>query len=181
MEMFKRIVLVILFAGWTSLAPSKAQPAQATPPALPPPDVQNASYGPHERNVLDLWKARSAEPAPLVLFIHGGGFRQGDKKGLNPNSLKAYLDAGFSVAAINYRLTDHRTRTGGLPGLRARAPVSQAPRERVEPRSQPRGLDRRLGGRRYVDVARLPRRPGATQELRPGRPAVDADDLRRRG
>jgi acetyl esterase len=105
MEMFKRIVVVILFAGWTSLAPSKAQPAQATPPALPPPDVQNASYGPHERNVLDLWKARSAEPAPLVLFIHGGGFRQGDKKGLNPNSLKAYLDAGFSVAAINYRLT----------------------------------------------------------------------------
>jgi acetyl esterase len=105
MEILKRIALVLLFAGWVSMAPSKAQQAQATRPALPPPDVQNASYGPHERNVLDLWKAHSAQPTPLVLFIHGGGFRNGDKTNLDPKILKAYLDAGFSVAAINYRFT----------------------------------------------------------------------------
>lgn len=72
----------------------------------PRPDYENVQYGPHERNVLDLWQAKSAEPTPLVLYIHGGGFRGGDKGSLRADRLKAYLEAGFSVAAINYRLTD---------------------------------------------------------------------------
>lgn len=70
------------------------------------PDVADLSYGPHERNVLDFWKAKSEQPAPLVLYIHGGGFRAGDKKSLNAARLKEYLDAGFAVAAVNYRFTN---------------------------------------------------------------------------
>jgi len=75
----------------------------ASQDALPPPDVVNAAYGPHERNVLDLWKAKSAGPAPLVIFIHGGGFTKGDKSGLSPVLLQECLRRGISVAAINYR------------------------------------------------------------------------------
>jgi acetyl esterase/lipase len=71
----------------------------------PKPDVQNAEYGPHERNVLDLWKAKTEQPAPLVVFIHGGGFRAGSKEQLNADLLDRCLKAGISVAAINYRLT----------------------------------------------------------------------------
>lgn len=63
-------------------------------------------YGPHQRNVIDLYLATSDQPTPLVLYIHGGGFRGGDKRSLNPGQGQAYLDAGYSVAAINYRLTD---------------------------------------------------------------------------
>jgi len=29
--------------------------------------------------VLDFWKARSDEPTPLVIYIHGGGFTTGSK------------------------------------------------------------------------------------------------------
>src|SRR5688572_13206651 len=72
----------------------------------PLPDEANVKYGPHERNVLDLWLAKSATPTPLVLYIHGGGFRGGDKASLAPDRLRACLEAGYSVAAINYRLTD---------------------------------------------------------------------------
>ena len=72
-----------------------------------PPDLANVSYGPHERNVLDLWKAPSQRPTPLVIFIHGGGFRGGDKNNLNPGLLDLCLGAGMSVAAINYRLSQH--------------------------------------------------------------------------
>lgn len=72
----------------------------------PAPDFADVKYGPHERNVLDFWKARAAAPAPLVLYIHGGGFRQGDKRSLSAARLKEYLDSGFAAAAINYRLTD---------------------------------------------------------------------------
>lgn len=71
----------------------------------PAPDVRDAKYGPHERNVLDLWKAKSEKPTPLVVFIHGGGFRAGDKSNLAAGLLARCLDAGISVAAINYRLS----------------------------------------------------------------------------
>ena len=74
--------------------------------ARPVPTHADVRYGPHERNVLDLYLAESREPTPLVLYIHGGGFRGGDKRSLGADALKSYLDAGFSVAAINYRLTD---------------------------------------------------------------------------
>ncbi len=74
-------------------------------PARPKPDAADVKYGPHERNAFDLWKAKSEGPAPLVLYIHGGGFQGGDKKSLAPARLKGFLDAGFAVAAINYRLT----------------------------------------------------------------------------
>jgi acetyl esterase len=79
---------------------AKQQPARLAPTHA---DVR---YGPHERNVLDLYLAESDEPTPLVLYIHGGGFRGGDKRSLSPGEARAYLHAGWSVAAINYRLTD---------------------------------------------------------------------------
>src|SRR5438105_3822340 len=67
------------------------------------PDLANVSYGPHERNVLDLWKARSGRPTPLVIHIHGGGFTAGDKAQVSPALLDACLNQGISVASINYR------------------------------------------------------------------------------
>jgi len=64
----------------------------------------NIKYGDHERNTFDLWVADSSEPAPLVVFIHGGGFRRGDKALLYDSKVLAeLLEAGFSVAGINYR------------------------------------------------------------------------------
>ncbi|MBI3911476.1 MAG: alpha/beta hydrolase [Armatimonadetes bacterium] len=80
-------------------------PVRAQGQALPQPDLQNVQYGPHERNLLDLWKAKSDQPTPLVVFIHGGGFRSGDKSDLAPSLLRRCLAAGISVAAINYRLS----------------------------------------------------------------------------
>jgi acetyl esterase len=79
------------------------QSALAQKAHRPQPDVVNAAYGPHERNVLDLWKAKSNRPAPLVIFIHGGGFSKGDKSGVSPDFVQECLRRGISVAAINYR------------------------------------------------------------------------------
>lgn len=71
------------------------------------PDVKDEKYGPHERNVIDLWKAKSDTPTPLVVFIHGGGFRAGSKEQVNASFIKRCLESGVSVAAINYRLSQH--------------------------------------------------------------------------
>lgn len=67
------------------------------------PTFENVSYGPHERNVLDFWKAESDKPTPVVVYIHGGGFRGGDKKGANQANIAKCLANGVSFAAINYR------------------------------------------------------------------------------
>jgi acetyl esterase/lipase len=80
--------------------------AQPPRPELPEPDFANARYGPHERNVLDLWQAASDKPTPLVIYIHGGGFRNGSKETVGAGAIEQFRRAGISVAAINYRLTD---------------------------------------------------------------------------
>jgi arylformamidase len=70
---------------------------------LPEPTHANVSYGPHERNVFDLWLARSDTPTPLLVHIHGGGWINGDKGSVNAATLKFMLEHGVSVASVNYR------------------------------------------------------------------------------
>jgi acetyl esterase len=68
------------------------------------PTHANVSYGPHERNVMDLWLAKSEKATPVIVFIHGGGFRNGSKDGYGKSYLiKEALERGVSCAAINYR------------------------------------------------------------------------------
>lgn len=87
-------------------ARARGPDARRRRPPLPAPDVANVAYGPHERNVFDLWRAKSDRPTPLVVYYHGGGFRGGDKRTINPSLLKQLLDGGVSVAAANYRLSN---------------------------------------------------------------------------
>lgn len=73
----------------------------------PEPTHANFRYGPHERNVFDFWQAKSTKPTPVVVFIHGGGFRGGSKDGIKAEVVRELLDAGISVAAFNYRFVEH--------------------------------------------------------------------------
>lgn len=73
----------------------------------PPPTKADVSYGDHERNVLDFWKAESDKPTPLFIWIHGGGFRGGDKRSFPGDLRSQLLKAGISCAAIHYRLSGH--------------------------------------------------------------------------
>lgn len=71
----------------------------------PKPTFADVAYGPHERNVYDIWLAKGDKPAPLVIFFHPGGWRIGDKKQISTDLLVKLLDAGISVASVNYRYT----------------------------------------------------------------------------
>lgn len=65
---------------------------------------RDIAYGPLERNRLNLWLAPSDTPTPLAIYIHGGGFRQGDKSNIYlDNNIGPLLKQGVSVASINYR------------------------------------------------------------------------------
>lgn len=100
------IVLLVSLLGVCEAAVGQQQKGKEKQPSPLKPTHADIKYGPHERNVLDLYLPESGKPTPLVLYIHGGGFRAGDKRSLNPLEGKSYLDAGFAVAAINYRFTD---------------------------------------------------------------------------
>ena len=70
----------------------------------PTPTRPDIAYGEHERNRIDLYLAKSETPTPLVVHIHGGGFTGGDKSKARASLITHCLEAGISVAAINYRL-----------------------------------------------------------------------------
>lgn len=82
----------------------------------------NVPYGKHPRQVLDFYPAKSDQPTPVVLYIHGGGWRGGDKK-INP---KPYNDKGISVVAINYRYVQNGVQDKVSPPVKA--PLGDAAR-----------------------------------------------------
>jgi len=101
----RRAFLVLALSLTAGLLQASAQqPAKPATLTLPPTNA-NVHYGPHERNVLDFWKADTKEPAPLVIFIHGGGFLAGDKSNVNVSAIESFLRSGISFASISYRYT----------------------------------------------------------------------------
>ena len=77
--------------------------------------VPEVRYGEaYPNSYLDLYETpvRSSGPAPLFLYCHGGGFTWGDKAEGDPNAgenqslayFLPFLEAGFSVASVNYAL-----------------------------------------------------------------------------
>jgi acetyl esterase/lipase len=102
-------VLRALFAAAVLLpaAAGGAQEERKRDGGKPNPDAVDVSYGPHERNVLDFWRAKGEGPRPVAVWIHGGGFRGGDKSSLPAPLLAGCLKEGISVAAIHYRLSKH--------------------------------------------------------------------------
>ena len=97
----KRLLLSGLVLLIASALPLTAQEKKKAP-NRPVPTAASVAYGEHPRQVLDFYQAKSDTPTPLVLYIHGGGWINGDKSGIDA---RPYLDAGISVAAINYRMT----------------------------------------------------------------------------
>jgi acetyl esterase/lipase len=97
-----------------------AQDASEYDASVPIPTYAGIRYGDHERNILDFWKAESNDPTPLVFVIHGGGWINGEKERIHRFvDVQQLLDAGISVAAINYRLMKHAGEEGVTPPVKA--------------------------------------------------------------
>ena len=89
-------------------------------PAVPKPTLSEVAYGPHERNVLDFWRAKTQGPTPLVMVIHGGAWKSGSKERVQRFAeVKRLLDAGISVASIDYRFVRHGVIAGLEPPVMA--------------------------------------------------------------
>lgn len=70
---------------------------------------QALSYGADRLQAVDYW-AGSSPNAPLVMFVHGGGWSRGDKRMMDGSDKLAHWRAqGYAVASVNYRLVPDAT------------------------------------------------------------------------
>jgi acetyl esterase/lipase len=117
--MFRRLLilsLVLLVPSVSFAQRAKKQQAKERPD----PTVADYAYGEDSpRQKFDFWQAKSDKPTPLVLLIHGGGWKGGDKTGYGTKDIQPYLDAGISVASINYRFIDQAMEQKVEPPVKA--------------------------------------------------------------
>jgi len=80
-----------------------AAPAGATAVATA---KETISYGSSSDQTYDVWPAQGVNgPAPLVMFVHGGGWTKGSKDTASgPYTSSHYPSEGYVYASINYRL-----------------------------------------------------------------------------
>ncbi|MBL8866433.1 MAG: alpha/beta hydrolase, partial [Planctomycetia bacterium] len=99
--------------------PLLAQAKEPKKVERPTPTAANVAYGEHPRQKFDFWQAKSDKPTPLVLLIHGGGWVNGDKSTYGTGAIKPFLDAGISVASVNYRFIQHAMEEKVSPPVKA--------------------------------------------------------------
>lgn len=72
--------------------------------------VLDLPYGTERKQALDLYLPKRADrPAPIVLFIHGGSFLEGDRADYGFVA-RPFLEQGAIVAVMSYRLTESGAR-----------------------------------------------------------------------
>ncbi len=86
-------------------------------------------------------RSESDAAAPLVVFVHGGGWQQGSRRDFGPEILDAFeriAAAGFAVASVDYRLSAEAVFpaqvddvVAAIGWLRARAPQFRIAADRV--------------------------------------------------
>jgi acetyl esterase/lipase len=98
---------LIFLAAWGSVALAQQPPQTSAPSDLPPGVrcLRDLEYVPggHPRQKLDLYLPEKAgRPRPVIVWVHGGAWTQGDKDWRRAVPL---VPKGYAVANINYRFS----------------------------------------------------------------------------
>jgi len=80
--------------------------AAGSPPA---PGTREFAYGTDPKQRLDLVKPAGVAKAPVLLFVHGGGWSIGDKAHAAGDKAKWANSKGWAFASANYRLVPQAT------------------------------------------------------------------------
>ena len=91
--------------------------------------TRDLPYGPHPRQVLDIFCPAAARNAGVVVFVHGGAFVRGDKQAsaeIYDNLMFWFAKQGYVGINIEYRLAPESTFPGGADDVaRAMAWLTQ--------------------------------------------------------
>lgn len=110
--MFQKQLALSLFV-MLSAAPAIAGPQPERPVAseaeLPSAARTEYAYGSDSLQKLDFWHA-TGKAAPLVVFVHGGGWKGWDKRNATgAQNVDHLVGEGYAFASINYRLVPNAT------------------------------------------------------------------------
>ncbi len=104
----KPILIAAMLAGFLLSPPIDAPGQTDASSSLPEGTrvLRDLDYVPngHERQKLDIYLPRDGKDLPLIINIHGGAFRMGNKTDGVPFG---YVSEGYAIASINYRLSQH--------------------------------------------------------------------------
>ena len=92
------LLLAALVTLWLVYEPL---PEELTPAKAGAEADRDISYGPHERNRLDVYTPDRAGPHPTIIWMHPGGWVAGDKAASMP--IWDWTDRGYAVVSVNYR------------------------------------------------------------------------------
>lgn len=110
MRRFVRLFILALAFMLTPYSPVFAQTSDVDLPDTQSTGRTEYAYGTDPLQKLDFWKSSSAKPAPLVVFVHGGGWKRGDKRNATGSSKVEHLTGlGYAFASVNYRLVPAAT------------------------------------------------------------------------
>jgi len=100
--MRKLVFLLFLFVALGSALPGQEAPTLPDWVSV----EANIPYGQYKETVLDVLrpKSASAQKRPGVIVIHGGGWVGGTKEAMVQRYCLPYLEKGFVVANVEYRL-----------------------------------------------------------------------------
>ncbi len=92
--------------GLVTLAEALGERASASSPDTANTDLlrqRDVPYGEHPAQQLDVYAAQNVKHAPVMVYIHGGGWTKGDKSVVRLKA-KHFIGAGWILVSINYRL-----------------------------------------------------------------------------
>lgn len=101
--MGKPTILGVAFLLFVSMAAGQGRGSKLPEGAVVHRDLAYAAGG-HERQKLDLYLPKEGDRLPLIINVHGGAWMEGSKEWGMPLE---YLERGYAVASINYRLSQH--------------------------------------------------------------------------
>jgi hypothetical protein len=116
----KILLIVLLFVS------SAALYAQGSGRTIIKPTYARIAYGDDSKQYIDFYKADSDKPTPIIVYIHGGGWKGGSAEGiLQTNVFGTFnqkgegvmdvLKKGISVASVEYRFLSKATKAGVNP------------------------------------------------------------------
>lgn len=95
--MSRRPWLLILLLAWACLVPHRIVTAAE------PQSKKDIAYGVDPLQKLDAYWTPGQTGQPVMIYIHGGGWRRGDKANVAAKP-SAFAEHGFAFVSVNYRL-----------------------------------------------------------------------------
>ncbi len=85
---------------------NKNQPLESNYPVDEKVVIENQSYGTNAKNVMDVYLAKNRTSiTKTVIFIHGGGWKEGDKSDFK-DFASFFADSSINSITMNYRYAD---------------------------------------------------------------------------